>query len=71
MLDEGEVRNAPSIHRAALHCIALRTLSGYDNGALLENHKGNPYKVNIVTINTISYVLNQSEINLYAIKVGT
>ena len=35
MPDKEEVWNAPSIHRAALHCIALRTLSGYDNRALL------------------------------------
>jgi len=32
---DGEVWNAPRIQRAALLCICLKTLNGYDSGALL------------------------------------
>jgi len=33
--NEGEIQNAPSIQIAALYYMTLRTLSGYDNEALL------------------------------------
>ena len=33
--EEGDVQKASSIHKATLHCMLLRTLSGYESEALL------------------------------------
>jgi len=44
MPSNGEVRNAPVIQRAALHCIFFSSVMFLMVGAPLKNHNWNPYR---------------------------
>jgi len=41
---DGDMRKAPVIHKAALHCIFFSSVMFFIVGALLKNHNWKPYK---------------------------